>query len=96
MSAAQIVNQRPITVTLKHQPKKTTATPPLAAEKRRIRGHEIVRLTTALGGSLFQRRVPIDSVGHVWVTNLNSDTVIELVGAAVPVKTPFIGPPQLP
>jgi hypothetical protein len=30
------------------------------------------------------------------VTNGEGTTVTELVGAAAPVKTPLIGPPQLP
>lgn len=40
--------------------------------------------------------VAIDSSGNVWVTNYGNNTVTELVGVAGPVKTPFIGPPQLP
>ncbi len=43
--------------------------------------------------------VAIDSSGRVWVTNSGGfidTTITELVGAAAPVKTPFIGPPQLP
>jgi NHL repeat len=42
----------------------------------------------------------VDSSGDIWVTNssvTNShNSVTELVGAAAPVKTPFIGPPHLP
>jgi hypothetical protein len=40
--------------------------------------------------------VAIDSSGNVWVTNGLGNSVTELVGIAAPVKTPFIGPPQLP
>jgi DNA-binding beta-propeller fold protein YncE len=40
--------------------------------------------------------VAIDSSGNVWVTNKGGATITELVGAAAPVKTPIIGPPQLP
>jgi streptogramin lyase len=40
--------------------------------------------------------VAIDSSGNVWVTNKGGATITELVGAAAPVKTPFIGPPRLP
>jgi sugar lactone lactonase YvrE len=52
----------------------------------------------APAGSNFNRPlgVAIDSSGHVWVTNSGGHSVTELVGAAAPVKTPFIGPPQLP
>ena len=49
-------------------------------------------------GSNFNRPlgVAIDSSGYVWVTNSGGHSVTQLVGAAAPVKTPFIGPPQLP
>jgi hypothetical protein len=40
--------------------------------------------------------VAIDSSGNVWVTNETGDSVTELIGVAAPVKTPLIGPPQLP
>jgi len=40
--------------------------------------------------------VAIDSSGDVLVTNASGNSLTELVGAADPVKTPFIGPPQLP
>ncbi len=42
------------------------------------------------------RAVAIDSSGNVWVANTGNATITELVGAAAPVKTPLIGPPQLP
>ena len=42
------------------------------------------------------RAVAIDGSGNVVVVNGGNDTITELVGAAAPVKTPFIGPPQLP
>jgi len=42
------------------------------------------------------KAVAIDSSGNVWVANGGNDTITELVGIAAPVKTPFIGPPQLP
>jgi sugar lactone lactonase YvrE len=47
-------------------------------------------------GSTEPNSVAIDSSGNVWVTNGEGTTVTELVGAASPVKTPLIGPPQLP
>jgi hypothetical protein len=51
----------------------------------------------SLIGSNFSRSGRADRLrGPLWVTNLNGDTVIELVGTAAPIKTPFIGPPQLP
>jgi hypothetical protein len=40
--------------------------------------------------------VIIDSSGNVWVANTGNASITELVGAAAPVKTPLIGPPQLP
>jgi DNA-binding beta-propeller fold protein YncE len=52
----------------------------------------------APSGSNFSEpwKLAIDSSGNVWVTNYGGGTVTELVGAAGPVQTPFIGPPQLP
>jgi sugar lactone lactonase YvrE len=38
----------------------------------------------------------IDSSGNLWVTSYASDTLTEFIGLAVPVKTPLIGPVQLP
>ena len=40
--------------------------------------------------------VAIDASGNIWITNFGNDTLTEFVGLAVPVKTPRIGPPQLP
>ena len=60
------------------------------------------------GGTLFANFAPpgsnfsgpnfvaIDSAGNVWVTNGTGNSVTALIGAAAPVKTPLIGPPQLP
>ena len=52
----------------------------------------------APAGSDFNRPrgVAIDSSGQVWIANYGGNSVTELVGAAAPKKTPFIGPPQLP
>jgi hypothetical protein len=43
----------------------------------------------------------IDASGNVWVSNQGQNatkqfTITEFLGAATPVKTPVIGPPQLP
>ena len=38
----------------------------------------------------------IDASGNVWVSNQGSSTITQFVGAATPVKTPLLGPPQLP
>lgn len=39
----------------------------------------------------------IDASGNVWVTDTDaSGSVVELIGAAVPVRTPLIGPPTAP
>jgi hypothetical protein len=40
--------------------------------------------------------VAIDASGNIWITNFGNDTLTEFVGLAVPVKTPAIGPPQIP
>jgi hypothetical protein len=40
--------------------------------------------------------IAIDASGSVWVSNFGSSTITEFVGAATPVKTPLVGPPQLP
>jgi len=42
------------------------------------------------------RGVAIDSAGDVWVANALSNSVIELIGAAAPVKTPLIETPKGP
>jgi len=38
----------------------------------------------------------IDPSGNIWMTNLGDSSLLEIVGAATPVKTPLIGPPQNP
>jgi streptogramin lyase len=38
----------------------------------------------------------IDSSGNIWVTSFGDNTLIQFVGMATPVKTPLIGPVQLP
>lgn len=38
----------------------------------------------------------IDSSGSVWVSNAGNNTLTQFIGAAVPVKPPLAGPPQLP
>ncbi|MBS1800675.1 MAG: NHL repeat-containing protein [Acidobacteria bacterium] len=55
------------------------------------------------GGMLQPYSIAIDASGNVWVTNFtndakyaNSNSIVELVGMAAPVKTPVIGPPQAP
>ena len=40
--------------------------------------------------------VAVDASGNLWVSNTGNDSVTELIGAAVPVKTPLVGPVQLP
>jgi len=40
--------------------------------------------------------IAIDASGNVWVSNFGLNTVTQFVGAATPVKTPLLGPPQLP
>jgi streptogramin lyase len=40
--------------------------------------------------------VAIDASGNVWVSNQGSSTITQFVGVATPVKTPVLGPPQLP
>ena len=41
-------------------------------------------------------RLAVDASGNLWVSNTGKDTVTEFIGAAVPVKTPLVGPVQLP
>jgi sugar lactone lactonase YvrE len=53
------------------------------------------------GGLAYPVGIAIDSAGNVWVANSNQDgnannSVTEIIGAAVPVKTPLIGPPSSP
>jgi streptogramin lyase len=51
--------------------------------------------TDAQLGSPFA--LAIDQSGNLWVTNSNgANTVTAFVGLATPVKTPLLGPPQLP
>ena len=38
----------------------------------------------------------VDASGNLWVSNTGNDSVTEFIGAAVPVKTPLVGPVQLP
>lgn len=40
--------------------------------------------------------VAVDASGNVWVSNQGSSTITQFLGAATPVKTPLLGPPQLP
>jgi len=40
--------------------------------------------------------VAVDASGNVWVSNQESSTITQFVGAATPVKTPILGPSQLP
>ena len=40
--------------------------------------------------------IAVDASGNLWVTNSGSNTLTELVGMAAPVKTPLLGPPQMP
>ncbi|HEY0307097.1 MAG TPA: hypothetical protein VGB94_02995 [Acidobacteriaceae bacterium] len=38
----------------------------------------------------------IDASGNVWISNQALNSLTEFVGVAVPVKTPLVGPPQVP
>jgi sugar lactone lactonase YvrE len=40
--------------------------------------------------------VAIDSSGNIWLSNYGSSTITQFLGLAAPVKTPLVGPPQLP
>ncbi len=40
--------------------------------------------------------IAIDESGNVWVSNYGEDAITEFVGTATPVKTPLLGPAQLP
>jgi len=40
--------------------------------------------------------VAVDSSGNVWVSNYGASTITQFLGAATPVKTPLVGPPQVP
>jgi streptogramin lyase len=47
-------------------------------------------------GLLLPFGIAIDASGNIWVSNYGASTITEFVGAAAPVKTPLVGPPQLP
>ena len=38
----------------------------------------------------------IDAAGNVWVTSFGTNTLVEFVGLAAPVKTPLLGPVRVP
>jgi len=38
----------------------------------------------------------LDASGNLWVSNFENDTVMQFLGIATPIKTPFAGPPTLP
>jgi streptogramin lyase len=40
--------------------------------------------------------IAVDASGNLWVSNFGNNTLTEFVGAATPVKTPLLGPPQAP
>jgi streptogramin lyase len=40
--------------------------------------------------------VAIDASGNLWVSNVQTNTLTEVVGLATPVKTPLLGPAQAP
>jgi sugar lactone lactonase YvrE len=40
--------------------------------------------------------IAIDSSGNIWASNYGASTITEFIGAAAPVKTPLVGPSQLP
>jgi hypothetical protein len=40
--------------------------------------------------------IALDASGNVWVSNFGSSTITQILGAAMPVKTPLVGPPQVP
>jgi sugar lactone lactonase YvrE len=52
-------------------------------------------LTTNLGGPI-SPPVAIDASGDVWVAGGFGNNVVEFIGCAAPVKTPLVGPAQLP
>lgn len=47
-------------------------------------------------GLLLPFGVAIDASGNLWITNFGNDSLTEVVGMAVPVRTPLNGPPQTP
>jgi streptogramin lyase len=40
--------------------------------------------------------IALDSSGNIWVSNFGSNTITQFLGAATPVTTPLVGPPQVP
>jgi sugar lactone lactonase YvrE len=40
--------------------------------------------------------IRVDASGNLWITNQGTSILTEIVGLATPVKTPLIGPPQIP
>jgi sugar lactone lactonase YvrE len=40
--------------------------------------------------------VALDSSGNIWISNSGSNAITQFLGLATPVKTPLVGPPQLP
>jgi streptogramin lyase len=40
--------------------------------------------------------IALDASGDVWVSNFGAGTITQFLGAATPVKTPLVGPPQEP
>jgi streptogramin lyase len=40
--------------------------------------------------------IALDSAGNIWVSNFGSNTITQFLGAATPVATPLVGPPQVP
>jgi streptogramin lyase len=40
--------------------------------------------------------IALDSSGNIWISNFASNTITQFLGAATPVRTPLVGPPQLP
>jgi hypothetical protein len=47
-------------------------------------------------GLLVPLSLAVDASGNLWITNLGSDSLTEVIGLASPVKTPLNGPPQTP
>jgi ligand-binding sensor domain-containing protein len=40
--------------------------------------------------------IAVDASGDLWVSSFATNSLVEYIGMGVPVKTPLIGPPQLP
>lgn len=47
-------------------------------------------------GMLIPFGIAIDASGNIWITNFGNNTITEVVGMAVPVRTPLNGSPQTP